>query len=230
MPDDNRQKKNGDLVSVWTGNPAGANVVKATLEQHRINAIIIQKAAGGLMPPVVPEAVKVMVLEEDAARAVSIIKGRREIHPDNSKIKVLFVCTHNRFRSQMAEGFLRALGGGRFEVFSAGTNPRGPGLIVLRVMNEVGVDISGHTGNHVDEFLHADLDYVITVCDDAKEMCPAFPGGCERLHWSLGVPSQFSGTPEEIERRARTVRDEIGRRITEFVAVAKKNQSYEDGV
>ena len=218
MPDDNRQKKNGDLVSVWTGNPAGANVVKAILEQHRINAIIIQKATGGLVPPVVPEAVKVMVLEEDAARAASIIKGHREIHPDNSKAKVLFVCTHNKFRSQMAEGFLRALGGEKFEAFSAGTEPQGPGPEAVKTMKEAGIDMSGHTANHINEFLEKDLDYVITVCDDAKEMCPAFPGGCERLHWSFENPSRFTGPPAEIEEKIREVRDAIRERIVNFIS------------
>jgi len=217
MTDDNRQKKNGDLVPVWTGNPAGANVVKATLEQHRINAIIIQKAAGGLVPPVVPKAVKVMVLEEDAARAASIIKGHREIHPDNSKIRVLFVCTHNRFRSQMAEGFLRALGGERFEVFSAGTEPQGPNPEAIKTMKKVGIDISGHAANHINEFLDKNLDYVITVCDDAKEKCPAFPGKCRRLHWSFENPSSFTGPPAEIEEKILEVRDAIRERIVNFL-------------
>ncbi len=131
--------------------------------------------------------------------------------------KVLFVCTHNKFRSQMAEGFLRALGGERFEVFSAGTEPQGPAPEAIKLMKEAGIDISGHTANNVDEFLGKDLDYVITVCDDANEKCPAFPGKCRRLHWSFENPSEFTGPPAEIEEKIREVRDAIRERIASFL-------------
>lgn len=137
-------------------------------------------------------------------------------------IKVLFVCTHNRFRSQMAEGFLRALGGGRFGAFSAGTDPQGPDPAAIKIMQEIGIDISDHAGHHVSEFVSRKIDYVITVCDDANERCPVFPGECRRLHWSFGDPSEFRGAPEEVEAKMRAVRDEIRRRVLDFIALAGK--------
>ena len=136
---------------------------------------------------------------------------------NDGQIKVLFVCTHNKFRSQMAEAFLRTLGEERFEVFSAGTEPQGPSPEAVITMKEVGIDISRHTANHIDEFLAKNLDYVITVCDDADEKCPAFPVKCRRLHWSFENPSGFTGPPAEIEEKIRKVRDAIRERIASFL-------------
>ena len=218
MPEGKRENMpNADLVMVWTGSSAEAAVVRATLQQHHISAITVQKGCDGLIPAMMPESFRVMVLEADAARASAIIKERREVQPDRAEIKVLFVCTHNRFRSQMAEGFLRALGGERFEVFSAGTEPQGPNPEAIKTMKEVGIDISGHAANHINEFLGKDLDYVITVCDDANEKCPAFPGKCKHLHWSFENPSRFTGPPAEIEEKILEVRDAIRERIVNFL-------------
>jgi len=105
--------------------------------------------------------------------------------------KVLFLCTGNACRSQMAEGLLRRFAGDRFEVFSAGTHPSRVHPMSINVMKEWGIDISHHTSDHVDEYLDKKIDIVITVCDFANELCPTFPGDVERIHWS--IPDPFSG-------------------------------------
>jgi arsenate reductase len=127
--------------------------------------------------------------------------------------RVLFLCTHNSARSQIAEGYLRHLGGESFEVASAGTVARGVNPLAVRAMAEAGIDLSGHTSKTLDGFLRDRWDHVVTVCDDAGEACPVFPGAARRLHWSFDDPSSAQGT--EVERLAvfRRVRDEIRARI-----------------
>jgi len=105
------------------------------------------------------------------------------------KSRILFLCTGNSARSQMAEGLLRHMAGDRFEVFSAGTRPSGLNPNAVQAMAEVGIDISGHRSKHVDEFAGHQFDYVFTVCDNAKETCPFFPGGGKRLHQSFEDPA-----------------------------------------
>lgn len=124
--------------------------------------------------------------------------------------RVLFLCTHNSARSQMAEGWLRDLGEDRFEVFSAGTEPRSVSPEAVDVMRETGIDISGHVSESLDEYLDSDLDWVITVCDDAAEQCPVFPGTTKRLHWSLEDPNLAEGNGrvrafEETRERLRVL-------------------------
>lgn len=125
------------------------------------------------------------------------------------KPRVLFVCTHNSARSQMAEGWLRHLAPERYEAASAGTEPRGVHPLAIRVMEEAGVDLSGHRSEHVDEHVDPPADYVVTVCDSAKEACPYVPARKRTIHHSFEDPSAAEGT--EAERRAvfRRVRDEI---------------------
>jgi arsenate reductase len=166
---------------------------------------------------------KVKVLAPYAESAEQMIENaKKEAAGELEPMRVLFVCTHNKYRSQMAEGFLDALGGGRFEAYSAGTEPQGPSPAAIKLMAEIGVDISDHKGHHVNEYLGGQFDYVITVCDAANEACPAFPGVGARLHWSFEDPSKFFGTPEEIEHKMRDVRDAIRDRVREFIATAKK--------
>jgi len=131
--------------------------------------------------------------------------------------RVLFVCTHNSARSQMAEGFLRHLGGDAFEAASAGTEPGELHPLAVEVMAEAGIDISGQRAKAVDDFVRQRFDYVITVCDDAREACPFFPGAARRLHWSLPDPSAASGSREERLSVFRAVRDEVRRRVEEFL-------------
>ena len=129
------------------------------------------------------------------------------------KSRVLFLCTHNSARSQMAEGLLRTLAGDRFEAMSAGTEATRVRPLAVKAMEELGIDISGQDSKSLDGYLEEPLDYVITVCDDANEACPVFPGAESRLHWSLRDPSQATGTDEERLGVFRAVRDELRERV-----------------
>ena len=130
-----------------------------------------------------------------------------------NKPRVLFLCTHNSARSQMAEGVLRNLGEDRFEVHSAGTGATRVRPLAVRAMDETGIDISGQESKTLERYLGEPFDYVITVCDEANEACPFFPGAKNRLHWSLGDPSRATGSDEERLEVFREVRDEIRERI-----------------
>ena len=123
------------------------------------------------------------------------------------KTKVLFLCTHNSARSQMAEGLLRHLAGDRFEVMSAGTEATHVRPLAVRAMDEVGIDISGQESKTLDRYVGEPSDYVITVCEEANEACPFFPSAAERLHWSLPDPAAAQGTEEERLEVFRSVRD-----------------------
>ena len=127
--------------------------------------------------------------------------------------RVLILCTGNSARSQMAEGWLRALGGERFEVYSAGTRPSIVRPEAIEAMREVGVDITSHRSKSVDEFAGREFEYVITVCDNARESCPVFPGKTERVHWSFDDPAAVEGSWDERLASFRRVRDEIGERL-----------------
>jgi arsenate reductase len=125
------------------------------------------------------------------------------------KKRVLILCTGNSARSQMAEGLLRNDAGDRFEVKSAGTKPGQVRPEAIAVMKEIGIDISGHRSKHMDEFQDQSFDYVLTVCDNAKESCPVFPGPSKRIHKSFEDPAAFQGTEEERLALFRQVRNEI---------------------
>lgn len=135
--------------------------------------------------------------------------------------KVLFLCTGNSCRSQMAEGFLRHLAGNRFDVASAGTHPVGLNPGAVEVMREIGIDISPHWSKRVDEYLDTRFDYVIAVCDRAKETCPVLPAASSQLHWSFDDPAAAQGTAEERRAVFRRVRDEITEHIRRFIAQAQ---------
>ena len=123
--------------------------------------------------------------------------------------RVLFVCTHNSSRSQMAEGLLRARGGDRYEVHSAGTEPGGVNPFAVEVMAEVGIDISNHTSDAVDAYADPPLDIVVTVCDDAAENCPYLPAREQNLHRGFEDPSAVTGTDDEKRAAFRRVREEL---------------------
>jgi arsenate reductase len=129
------------------------------------------------------------------------------------RTRVLFLCTHNSARSQMAEGLLRALAGDRFEAHSAGTQATLVRPLAVRAMEEVGIDISHQESKTLDRYLGEPFDHVITVCEDANEACPFFPGAANRLHWSFEDPSKVDGTEEERLEVFRSVRDRIRQRI-----------------
>lgn len=127
------------------------------------------------------------------------------------RLRVLFLCTHNSARSQIAEGLLRDLAGDRFEVFSAGTEATLVREEAISVMEEIGVDISAQESKTLERYISEPFDLVVTVCDDANEACPVFPGARDRLHWSFPDPSRVKG--EERLAAFRKVRDEIQARI-----------------
>lgn len=129
------------------------------------------------------------------------------------KRRVLFLCTHNSARSQMAEGLLRALGGERFEAYSAGTEATHVRPLAIKAMDELGIDIGSQQSKTLDRYLHEPFELVITVCDTAAETCPIFPGASERRHWSFEDPSQAKGSEEEQLAVYRRVRDGIRERI-----------------
>jgi arsenate reductase len=132
---------------------------------------------------------------------------------DAAARRVLFVCTHNSARSQMAEGLLRHLGGGRFDVFSAGTEASTVRPLGIRAMAELGIDISGQESKTLERYLNQPFDSVITVCDQAHEACPVFYGARNRLHWSFPDPSTAAGSEPEQLAVYRQVRDAIRQRI-----------------
>lgn len=137
------------------------------------------------------------------------------------KKQVLILCTGNSARSQMAEGLFRQEAGDSFEVFSAGTKPSLVRPEAIAVMKEIGIDISGQRSKSVDEFAGKPLDYVITVCDNAKESCPIFPGATKRLHWPFEDPAPVKGSEEERQAAFRKTRDQIHARIKQFLGEDK---------
>jgi arsenate reductase len=131
--------------------------------------------------------------------------------------RVLFVCTGNRARSQMAEGLLRRLAGDRFEARSAGTQPKGLATHTVDVMREIGIDVSGQRSKHVDEYAGQTFDYVITVCDSARQSCPVFAGGGQRIHWDVEDPANAEARGETPLAAFRAARDELSSRIEAFL-------------
>ncbi len=136
------------------------------------------------------------------------------IHP----MRVLFLCTHNSSRSQMAEGLLRSRGGGAYAVFSAGTQPRSVHPLALKAMHEIGIDLSTHRAKGIEEFAaEPPMDLVITVCDEAAEACPFFPNARRQVHWGFSDPSQVTGSEEARLAAFRHVRDLIAAKIEQFL-------------
>jgi arsenate reductase len=137
-----------------------------------------------------------------------------------SNTRVLFLCTGNSARSQMAEAFLRKYAGDRFEAHSAGLEPKGMNPLTIKVMEEAGVDMSGQSSKGVDTYLGKVLfQYLITVCDDADKNCPTtWPGVNQRLHWSFEDPAAFRGTDEEKLAKFRQVRDQIDEKIKVWIS------------
>jgi arsenate reductase (thioredoxin) len=141
---------------------------------------------------------------------------------DGSPLRVLFVCTGNSARSLMAEALLRRHGGDRFEVHSAGTDPRGVNPLTLRVLADSGIDASWARSKSVDEFRGQTFDYVVTVCDQARQVCPVFPGVHETLHWGYEDPAEATGSEEERLAVFRRVFLAIGERIAQFVTLTTR--------
>src|SRR5579859_5720933 len=136
--------------------------------------------------------------------------------------RVLFLCTHNSARSQMAEGWLRSRYGDRFEVHSAGTEATQVRPLAIRAMAEAGIDISNQVSKTLERYLGQPWEYVVTVCDQVNQACPIFLGGRHRLHWSLPDPSQATGSEEQQLAVYRQVRDDLRTRIDDFAAQASR--------
>ncbi|KAF2343009.1 arsenate reductase ArsC [Flavobacterium tistrianum] len=134
------------------------------------------------------------------------------------KKKILILCTGNSCRSQIAEGYMRFFAGNKAEVYSAGVETHGVNPKAILIMKEDGIDISNHTSNNIDEYAHIDFDFVITVCDNAKERCPFFPTKAVKFHYNFPDPAKATGTDSEIMQQFRTVRDLIKEYCKNFVA------------
>jgi|SRR5690554_3619205 len=132
--------------------------------------------------------------------------------------KILVLCTGNSCRSQIADGFLKHYAGDRAEVYSAGVETHGVNPKAIDTMMEVGIDISKHTSNNIDEYRNVDFDFVITVCDHAKERCPYFPAKAKKFHHNFPDPAKASGTEQEIKEQFRKVRQQIEEYCRRFVA------------
>ena len=132
--------------------------------------------------------------------------------------KFLVLCTGNSCRSQIAEGYLRYFAKDKAEVYSAGIETHGVNPRAIATMQEDGIDISGHTSNNVNEYQHLDFDFVITVCDNAQENCPYFPGSAQKFHYNFPDPAKAAGSEEEIMEVFRNVREQIKEYTRKFVA------------
>jgi arsenate reductase len=149
---------------------------------------------------------------------------RRERKMDGATpIRVLFICTGNSARSQLAEALLQQIGGADFDVHSAGTHPRGVNPFAIAALAELGIDWSGATSKTVDQFLDQQFDYVITVCDRARETCPVFPGSENTLHWGLDDPAEVTGTDEQRHAAFVATRQELAMRLRPFVEIARRS-------
>jgi arsenate reductase len=144
--------------------------------------------------------------------------------PGQSPVRVIFVCTHNSARSVMAEALLRRRGGDGFAVVSAGTEPGSVRPETIQVLEEAGLPTATLRSKSVDEFLGQPFDYVITVCDQARQACPVFPGGRRTLHWGYPDPSEETGTEAERIAAFRAVFTALGERIATFVLIAQRER------
>ena len=141
------------------------------------------------------------------------------------QMKVLILCTGNSARSQMAEGLLRHDGGDAFAVESAGLEPSFVRPEAIEVMREIGIDISGQLSKSIDKLIGQRFDYVITVCDNANQNCPIFPGATQRIHWSVEDPAAVGGSEETRLKAFRAARDHLRERLGEFVESARENSN-----
>jgi arsenate reductase len=139
----------------------------------------------------------------------------------SAKPRVLFLCTHNAARSQMAEGITRHLGHGSIDVYSAGTEPSGVHPLAIQALKAMGIDITGQRSKHVDEFEGQRFDYVITLCDSAREACPVFPDA-ERIHWSFADPSAVPGSEAERRGAFKRTAQELNLRLRSFTLVVER--------
>ena len=199
-----RQLRNQALVSERRSAADGRDVYYS-LDLDRLKGLYL--AAGESLHPG-------FTGRPDAAAQGTVEPGRR--------MRVLFLCTHNSARSQMAEGILRELGGDRVEAASAGTEATRVHPLAVREMAERGIDISGQRSKLMDEFLGERFDYVVTVCDNARESCPVFPGDPAHIHWSIPDPSAVEGEEKTRQAAFKRAADELTTRIRYLLALLEK--------
>ncbi len=146
-------------------------------------------------------------------------------HLPRKKVRVLFLCTHNSARSQMAEGILRSLSEGRIEAFSAGSQPTNLHPLAVQIMAKMGIDISQQRSKHLDEYLDQSFDYMVTVCDRVREACPTFPGDPERVHWSFIDPAAVEGSEKERSKAFEQVALQLTNRIRYLMILIEREKS-----
>ena len=215
----------------WQGKGLGRRLTQAALNLAREQGVervyLLTETAGDFFPrfgfqtvarAAVPPEVQQSVEFTSACPTSALVMVKGVDHDGGRPTRVLILCTGNSARSQMAEALLRARGGHRFEVYSAGVAPKGVHPLAVQAMAEVGIDISGARSKGVTEFLGQPMDYVITVCDHANETCPVFPGAVTRLHHSFEDPAAVPG--DEAARLAvfRRVRDELDEWLKDFAS------------
>ena len=144
---------------------------------------------------------------------------------EHKRFSVLFLCSANSCRSQIAEGILRHFGGNRFKALSAGSHPTELNPLAVEVMEEIGIDISGQRSKSVEEMLSQEFDYVITVCDKAREFCPIFPGSTTSLHWDIEDPAAVTGSSKEKKEAFTRVRDRLKALILQFISSGSRQSS-----
>jgi protein-tyrosine-phosphatase/DNA-binding transcriptional ArsR family regulator len=157
------------------------------------------------------------ITDTELQKAISHLPGK--------KVRVLFLCTHNSARSQMAEGILRHLSGGRIEAFSAGNQPAHLHPLAMQTMAKMGLDISQQRSKHMDEFQGQFFDYIVTVCDRVRESCPTFPGDPERVHWSFIDPAAVEGSEKERYKAFEQVALQLTNRIRYLVILIDREKS-----
>jgi arsenate reductase (thioredoxin) len=205
------------------------------LEAGRLARLCLERGAIGadLAPVIAEQRAAILLRRSELDRLDSqltdlenTIAAAGRDHEENSvspdPIRVLFVCTGNSARSQIGEAMLRDLGGGDFEVSSAGIEPKGVNPYTVRVLDEVGIDWSGARSKSVAEFMSERFDYVITVCDRARQTCPVFPGQHNTLHWGLDDPAEVEGTDAQKLEAFRRVRTELAMRVRPFIELARR--------
>ena len=146
-------------------------------------------------------------------------RGRlKQMSASTQKLQILILCTANSARSQMAEGLLRELASDRADVYSAGAKPSRVNPYAIAAMRERGVDISGQSSDHLSKYLEMEFDYVITVCDNAADTCPTFPGRAVRIHWSFPDPAAVNGEDDDVQRSFIKTRDGLERRLQDWLS------------
>ncbi len=147
-----------------------------------------------------------------------------EVSRNHPKIRILFLCTHNSARSQMAEAILRKIGGDQVEVFSAGNEPTPVHPLAIQVMSQIGMDISQQKPKHLNQFLGQNFDYIVTVCDRVRESCPVFPGDPEQIHWSFPDPAAVAGDPATREKAFSDTASQLRVRIEYLLLMIERSQ------